>query len=212
MWGGLRAVEDGKSAHVQIIQSGCESDVFMGSSLINMYAKCGSMEEALKDARTWCHLLECHAWRRICHMFVVDDGLQRQMGEIYAELKRLSRADACYGVCARYEIYAAWWPEEKEMVFQLCHHSEKLALALGFISTPPSTLDSLCITKQWWVCVDCHSSTKFISELFGRAMINSQVCPSHLNHFEDGKFVLARIIDDASSLIFERWDLLSSCL
>jgi hypothetical protein len=48
----LRAVEDGKSAHVQIIQSGCESDVFMGSSLINMYAKYGSMEEALKDACT----------------------------------------------------------------------------------------------------------------------------------------------------------------
>jgi hypothetical protein len=34
-------------------------------------------------------------------------------------------------------------------------------------------------------------------------MINSQVCPSHLNHFEDGKFVLARIIDDAGSLIFQ---------
>jgi hypothetical protein len=89
------------------------------------------------------------------------------------------------------------------MVFQLCHRSERLALAFGFISTPPSALDSFCITKQWWVCVDCHSSTKFISELFGRAMINSQVCPSHLNDFEDCKFVLARIIDDASSQIFQ---------
>jgi hypothetical protein len=31
----------------QIIQSGFESNVFVGSSLINMYTKCVSMEDAL---------------------------------------------------------------------------------------------------------------------------------------------------------------------
>ncbi len=40
------ALEEGRHAHKQIIQSGCESDVFVGSSLIDMYAKCGSMEDA----------------------------------------------------------------------------------------------------------------------------------------------------------------------
>jgi pentatricopeptide repeat protein len=40
------ALEEGRCAHEQIIQSGCESDAFVGSSLIDMYAKCGSMEEA----------------------------------------------------------------------------------------------------------------------------------------------------------------------
>jgi len=40
------ALEEGKYAHEQIIQSGCEADVFVGNSLIDMYAKCGSMEDA----------------------------------------------------------------------------------------------------------------------------------------------------------------------
>ncbi len=40
------ALEEGKYAHEQIIQSGCKADVFVGNSLIDMYAKCGSMEDA----------------------------------------------------------------------------------------------------------------------------------------------------------------------
>jgi hypothetical protein len=34
-------VEEGRSVHQQIIQSGLESDVFVGNSLVDMYAKCG---------------------------------------------------------------------------------------------------------------------------------------------------------------------------
>jgi len=40
------ALEEGRCIHQQIIQSGCESEVFVGSSLVDMYAKCGSIEEA----------------------------------------------------------------------------------------------------------------------------------------------------------------------
>jgi pentatricopeptide repeat protein len=40
------ALEEGRCAHEQITQSGCESNVFVGSSLVNMYAKCGSLEDA----------------------------------------------------------------------------------------------------------------------------------------------------------------------
>jgi pentatricopeptide repeat protein len=43
----VAALEEGRRAQEQIIQRGCESDVFMGSSLVDMYAKCGSMEDAL---------------------------------------------------------------------------------------------------------------------------------------------------------------------
>jgi hypothetical protein len=41
---GLGALEDGMLVHEQLIQTGCKSDVFMGSSLEDMYAKCGSIE------------------------------------------------------------------------------------------------------------------------------------------------------------------------
>ncbi len=42
----LGALEDGRHVHEQIIQSGCEFDVFVGSSLVDMYAKCRSLEDA----------------------------------------------------------------------------------------------------------------------------------------------------------------------
>jgi pentatricopeptide repeat protein len=38
-------IEEGRRVHQQISQSGLESDVFVGSSLVDMYAKCGSMED-----------------------------------------------------------------------------------------------------------------------------------------------------------------------
>jgi pentatricopeptide repeat protein len=43
---GLRRLEDGRLVHKQLIQSGYKSDVFVCNSLVDMYAKCGSIEEA----------------------------------------------------------------------------------------------------------------------------------------------------------------------
>jgi hypothetical protein len=40
------AFQEGKHAHAHIIQNGLEFDVFVGSSLVDMYAKCGSIADA----------------------------------------------------------------------------------------------------------------------------------------------------------------------
>ncbi len=40
------ALEEGRYAHQQIIQSACECDVFVGNNLVHMYAKCESIEDA----------------------------------------------------------------------------------------------------------------------------------------------------------------------
>jgi pentatricopeptide repeat protein len=45
-WASVAALEEGRHIHGAIIQSGYESDVFVGSSLIDMYAKCGNVEDA----------------------------------------------------------------------------------------------------------------------------------------------------------------------
>ncbi len=42
------ALEEGRCAREQIMQSGWDSDFFVGSSLVDMYAKFGSMEDAWK--------------------------------------------------------------------------------------------------------------------------------------------------------------------
>ncbi len=56
-------LEDSMHVHKQVIQNGCKFDVFVGSSLVDMYAKCGSMEDAQsvqQDAVSRCGHLECH--------------------------------------------------------------------------------------------------------------------------------------------------------
>lgn len=45
---GLVAFEQGEQVHAQIIKNGCLSDIVVGSALVNMYNKCGSIENASK--------------------------------------------------------------------------------------------------------------------------------------------------------------------
>jgi len=42
----LFALAEGKKIHSQVVESGCESDIYVGSTLVHMYAKCGSIEDA----------------------------------------------------------------------------------------------------------------------------------------------------------------------
>jgi pentatricopeptide repeat protein len=48
----LESLADGKRVHDLIIQSGCELNPFVVSSLVNMYAKCGSLEYAWEMFKT----------------------------------------------------------------------------------------------------------------------------------------------------------------
>jgi len=47
------ALEEERCAHEHIIQNSCESDSFVGSSLVSKYAKCESMEDAQRCSM-WC--------------------------------------------------------------------------------------------------------------------------------------------------------------
>jgi hypothetical protein len=58
------------------------------------------------------------------------------MIEIHAELKRLSAICMMQGMYHNTE-FVLHDVEEEEKVFHLCHHSEKLAIALGLIDTVP---------------------------------------------------------------------------
>jgi hypothetical protein len=72
--------------------------------------------------------------------------------------------------------------EEEEKLFHLCHRSEKLAIAFSLINTARGT--PLRIRKNLRICKDCHTSTKFISKIVGRAiMVRGAI---HFHHFEDG--------------------------
>jgi pentatricopeptide repeat protein len=125
-----------------------------------------------------------HTWIEVnneVHMFVVEDEDHPQMNEIHAELQRLSclMHDAGYVPCTEFVLDDV---EEEGKVFQLCYHSEKLAIAFGLINTAPGT--PLRIRKNLRICNDCHTSTKFISKIVRRAIMVRDA--NRFHHFEDG--------------------------
>jgi pentatricopeptide repeat protein len=141
-----------------------------------------------------------HTWIEVnneVHTSVVNDKTHPQIVEIQAELKLVSRLmhDAGYVPDTKLVLHDV---DEEEKAFHLCHHSKKLAIAISLISTPPGM--SLCIIKNLQVCNDCHTSTKFISKIVGRAIIGGMLITFITLMMV---FVLARIIGDASNLSFQ---------
>ncbi|KAI7988922.1 Pentatricopeptide repeat-containing protein [Camellia lanceoleosa] len=64
----------------------------------------------------------------------------------------------------------------------LLAHSERLAVAYGFLTTPARA--QIRIIKNLRVCGDCHSALKIISKLVGRELIIRDAKRFH--HFKDG--------------------------
>ncbi|KAK3411850.1 hypothetical protein EUGRSUZ_I00605 [Eucalyptus grandis] len=56
--------------------------------------------------------------------------------------------------------------EEKEMEMRLRHHSEKLAVAFGLISTKDG--EPILVVKNLRICGDCHNAIKHISKITKR--------------------------------------------
>ena len=65
----MTALECGKEIHEQITKSGFQSNIFVASALVHMYAKCGSIENARnvfdkmrkKDVVSWTAMIEAYA-------------------------------------------------------------------------------------------------------------------------------------------------------
>ncbi|KAH9557995.1 hypothetical protein CY35_07G114000 [Sphagnum magellanicum] len=232
------ALEEGRRTHERIIQSRCESNVFVKSSLVDMYAKCGSMEDACRvfntmpshDVVSWNALLGGFAmhgqgkealvhFERMCeegvhpdditfvcllsacsHAGFVDEGLRFNalMTTVYRIPAKLEHYTCMVDLLGRAghlqeaeNMIQGYVPntksvlhdvEEEEKVIHLCHHSEKLAIAFGLMSTDPGT--PLRIVKNLRVCEDCHTSTKFISKIVRRKIIVRDA--NRFHHFENG--------------------------
>ncbi|KAF8672277.1 hypothetical protein HU200_049475 [Digitaria exilis] len=63
-----------------------------------------------------------------------------------------------------------------------CHHTEKIAVCYGLISMNDN--EPIRISKNFRMCMECHSSIKFISRDKNRQIFVSDGCTYH--HFKDG--------------------------
>ncbi|CAM6045849.1 unnamed protein product [Sphagnum compactum] len=188
------ALEEGRCAHYQIIQSGLEQ-MFLCPIAWLTYAKCGSIEDAIRvfnempsqNVVTWNAILGGCAM----HGLLISAKLEHYTCMVdllgcaghLQESEQMVMAMPCEpDVAAWMALLSACKIHEEEKVFHLCHHSEKLAIAFGLIYMAPGTL--LWIRKNLWDCEDCHTSTKFISEIVGKTiMVKDANC---FHHFEDG--------------------------
>lgn len=157
-------------------------------ALSHMYAAAGMWDSAAKLRK----LMEQRgvtkepgrSWIQVgdkLHYFVAEDRSHPQSEKIYAELDRLTHAMKMKGYVpdTRSVMHDV---DEGEKENAVCHHSERLAIAYGLISTPPGT--RIHIFKNLRVCPDCHTATKFISKIVDREIIARDV--NRFHHFKDG--------------------------
>ncbi|KAI3942562.1 hypothetical protein MKW92_051235 [Papaver armeniacum] len=158
------------------------------AALANVYSLCGRYEDNAKIRKlmkdrgvkkdrgvSWLEINKTN------HVFGVEDALHPQRDEIYKKMAELWKEIKKLGFVPDTKAVLHDLDEElKDEI--LSHHSEKLAIAFGLISTPEKT--TLRIIKNLRVCNDCHSAIKYISKLVQREIVVRDVTRFH--HFKDG--------------------------
>ncbi|KAF5747279.1 pentatricopeptide repeat-containing protein [Tripterygium wilfordii] len=141
----------------------------------NFYASANKWKEAAKIRRMMNAngFLKEPGWSQleingVTHVFVAGDQSHSQSVQIYKKLKELNikLLEAGY-VPVTDRVTHDLEEEEKEESLKV--HSERLAIALGLISTEAGV--TLRIIKNLRTCDDCHSALKLISNITERQLI-----------------------------------------
>ncbi|KAM7262632.1 hypothetical protein ACFE04_000315 [Oxalis oulophora] len=227
----LGALDLGKWIHTYINKNLPEfKNTLLYTSLIDMYAKCGSIDMAkqvfdgmeLKKLASWNAIISglamhSHADTALEHFSrMISDGFKPDDITFVAVLSACRHAGLVdlgrryftsmiheYKISPKLEIYdmlneidkllekAGFVPDTSAVLYDideewkegaLSHHSEKLAIAFGLISTKPGT--TVRIVKNLRVCRNCHTATKLISKIFNREIIARD--RNRFHHFKDG--------------------------
>ncbi|ONK58944.1 uncharacterized protein A4U43_C08F1340 [Asparagus officinalis] len=156
--------------------------------LANIYSSCSMWEEVARVRRLMEKqgLQKTPGWTSIelhskVHKFYSGSTNHPQSMKIYARLKKLMEEIRDIGYVPDTE--SSHDVEDEVQVQLLASHSEKLAIAFGLISSRPGTM--IQIKKNLRVCRDCHTATKFISQVTGREIIVRDMQRFH--HFKDGR-------------------------
>lgn len=117
----------------------------------------------------------------IVHEFVAGDRSHNKADEIYMMWEEIVKEIRKVGYTedTRAVIFDV---DEEEKEGLVGYHSEKLAVAFGFISTESGS--QLQIVKNIRICQDCHSALKLVSMVFKRKIVVRD--RKRFHHFEGG--------------------------
>ncbi|KAJ4719328.1 Pentatricopeptide repeat-containing protein [Melia azedarach] len=119
----------------------------------------------------------------VVHEFKIGDGSHPQVEEIYLMLESIVEKLKMEGYSPK-SSQVLFDVDEVEKETAVKYHSEKLAIAFGFINTDPGT--TIRIVKNLRVCEDCHSATKLISKVYKRDIIvRDRVRFHHFRNVDD---------------------------
>ncbi|WZZ56812.1 hypothetical protein YC2023_056919 [Brassica napus] len=160
--------------------------------LSNIYATAGRWEDVARIREVLngkgmkkvpgCSSIEIDS---VVHEFIIGDKLHPQSREIYRMLEEMDvLLEEAGFVPDTSEVLQEMEEEWKEGALR--HHSEKLAIAFGLISTKPGT--KLTVVKNLRVCRNCHEATKLISKIYNREIVARDRTRFH--HFRDGNDML----------------------
>ena len=157
-------------------------------ALSNLYASSGNWE-AVSEVRLMMKNMDIRkdpgcSWIEfdgVIHEFLVEDESHPRAKEIHSMLEEISNqlSLASYKPITT-QVLLKINEDEKHSALQ--HHSEKIAIAFGLITTGPEM--PLRIVKNLRVCEDCHASIKLISKIYRRKIIVRD--RKRFHHFENG--------------------------
>ncbi|CAA6657802.1 unnamed protein product [Spirodela intermedia] len=160
--------------------------------LASMYAGAGRWEEAAGVRRMMrdravrkspgCSWIEL---KKRIHVFVADDASHPRTEEIRRFLAVLlgKIKNAGYVPDTRRWAPAMGGDDTREAELRLSYHSEKLAVALGLLSTEDGA--PILVVKNLRICGDCHSAIKLIASMTGRRITVRDAHRFH--HFREGE-------------------------
>ncbi|KAK9165639.1 hypothetical protein Scep_000830 [Stephania cephalantha] len=166
-------------------KAGVEPDNFTSNAVPMAYGSLGAWEEGKKE--------DCRS-RRGYKQYAHEANNKRKLKKLSNRHHRRNNDPKKVEAYARLESLneemreAGYVPETKYVVHDideeakekaLMHHSERLAIAYGLISTTPR------IMKNLRICGDCHNAIKFISKIEERVIIVRD--NKRFHHFRDGK-------------------------
>ena len=166
--------------------------------LLNMYVSTGRWRDVARVRKLAKHedvgVLRDRSWIAIrdkVYFFRSDDMTHPQATELYLLLENLLEKAKAVG----YEPYqnapellsdSKEGDEDKPAAAAgsiIKHHSERLAVALGLLKTPPGA--TVLVTKNITMCRDCHSSIKYFSLLANREIVVRD--SKRLHKFKEGR-------------------------
>jgi pentatricopeptide repeat protein len=157
--------------------------------LASIYAKAKKWDEVRKVRKLMSNrgtsksagwsLMEAHG---MVHKFLVGDMDHKDSVQIYNMLCMIDRrlAEAGYVPDVSSVLHDIG---DEEKVHAIKVHSERLAIAYGFIVVEAGS--PIRIVKNLSVCGDCHEFSKMVTKVFGRVIIVRD--GSRFHHMKDGK-------------------------